>query len=154
MMFGVLILGAILFPVFGQARERERGSSCQSNLKQVSLATLMYSQDYDGRLPLGASWMDATLTYHADDRVYRCPSIRASGPGSYGYAYNPVFAGADVEKLGRDIRPMIFDSSNTTRNAVDAGTSVPPRHPGPGGRGGHVAHLDGQVTFMLSTESP
>src|SRR5919202_6367469 len=44
----IAILAAILFPVFAQAREKARSASCQSNLKQLGTAILMYSQDYDG----------------------------------------------------------------------------------------------------------
>ncbi|MEJ5295040.1 MAG: DUF1559 domain-containing protein [Fimbriimonadales bacterium] len=45
----IAILGAILFPVFAQAREKARQSQCLANLRQVSLAALMYLQDYDER---------------------------------------------------------------------------------------------------------
>lgn len=43
----IAILAAILFPVFAQAREKARQASCTSNLKQLTLALLMYLQDYD-----------------------------------------------------------------------------------------------------------
>jgi len=43
----IAILAAILFPVFAQAREKARQASCTSNLKQITLALLMYIQDYD-----------------------------------------------------------------------------------------------------------
>lgn len=43
----ISILAAILFPVFGRARENARRSSCQSNLKQIGLGTLLYMQDND-----------------------------------------------------------------------------------------------------------
>ncbi|MEO7717837.1 MAG: DUF1559 domain-containing protein [Capsulimonas sp.] len=43
----IAILAAILFPVFAQAREKARQSTCASNLKQMGLANLQYSQDYD-----------------------------------------------------------------------------------------------------------
>lgn len=45
----IAILAAILFPVFAQAREKARGASCISNLKQIMLALKMYGQDYDER---------------------------------------------------------------------------------------------------------
>ena len=48
----IAILAAILFPVFGRARENARRSSCQSNMKQVGIALMQYTQDYDERLPL------------------------------------------------------------------------------------------------------
>src|SRR5689334_7244040 len=47
----IAILAAILFPVFAQAREKARNSSCISNLKQIGVACNMYAQDYDERLP-------------------------------------------------------------------------------------------------------
>lgn len=43
----IAILAAILFPVFAQAREQARKTSCLSNFKQTSLAMIMYAQDYD-----------------------------------------------------------------------------------------------------------
>jgi prepilin-type N-terminal cleavage/methylation domain-containing protein len=43
----IAILAAILFPVFAQAREKARGISCLSNMKQLGLAFAMYLQDYD-----------------------------------------------------------------------------------------------------------
>ena len=47
----IAILAAILFPAFARARENARRSSCQSNLKQIALGFLQYTQDYDERLP-------------------------------------------------------------------------------------------------------
>src|SRR5690606_1337372 len=46
----IAILAAILFPVFARARENARRTSCQSNLKQMGLAIMQYTQDYDERL--------------------------------------------------------------------------------------------------------
>ncbi|HAZ64680.1 MAG TPA: hypothetical protein DCZ72_13875 [Armatimonadetes bacterium] len=43
----IAILAAILFPVFAKARDKARSSSCLSNLKQIGLAHMQYSQDYD-----------------------------------------------------------------------------------------------------------
>jgi len=47
----IAILAAILFPVFAQAREKARQTSCLSNSKQQGLAVMMYAQDYDEILP-------------------------------------------------------------------------------------------------------
>ena len=46
----IAILAAILFPVFARARENARRSSCMSNLKQIGLGTIQYTQDYDEKL--------------------------------------------------------------------------------------------------------
>jgi prepilin-type N-terminal cleavage/methylation domain-containing protein/prepilin-type processing-associated H-X9-DG protein len=47
----IAILAAILFPVFAQAREKARQATCQSNLKQIATAFVMYQQDYDETMP-------------------------------------------------------------------------------------------------------
>jgi prepilin-type N-terminal cleavage/methylation domain-containing protein/prepilin-type processing-associated H-X9-DG protein len=52
----IAILAAILFPVFAQAREKARATTCVSNLKQLGLAWLMYAQDYDETYPLTAAY--------------------------------------------------------------------------------------------------
>ena len=47
----IAILAAILFPVFAQAREKARQTSCMSNIKQIGTAMMMYVQDSDETLP-------------------------------------------------------------------------------------------------------
>ncbi|MDW8105701.1 MAG: DUF1559 domain-containing protein [Armatimonadota bacterium] len=48
----IAILAAILFPVFSQAREKARATTCLSNLKQIGLGIMMYVQDYDEYYPM------------------------------------------------------------------------------------------------------
>ena len=43
----IAILAAILFPVFAQARAAARKTVCLANVKELNLAGLMYSADYD-----------------------------------------------------------------------------------------------------------
>jgi prepilin-type N-terminal cleavage/methylation domain-containing protein len=50
----IAILAAILFPVFAKAREKARQASCMSNMKQLGLAFIGYTQDYDEKFPSGA----------------------------------------------------------------------------------------------------
>ena len=61
----IAILAAILFPVFAQAREKARQSSCLSNMKQLSTAFFLYADDYDECFPCynavnhnGSEWYD------------------------------------------------------------------------------------------------
>jgi prepilin-type N-terminal cleavage/methylation domain-containing protein len=56
----IAILAAILFPVFAQAKESAKSASDLSNVKQMALATAMYSADYDDILPLGHGTNPAT----------------------------------------------------------------------------------------------
>ncbi len=82
----IAILAAILFPVFAQAREKARGISCLSNLKQLGLGVMMYVQDYDETYPMNI-YMGGTQTgpciflsqvvvapYIKNVDLYRCPS--------------------------------------------------------------------------------
>ena len=46
----IAILAAVLFPVFAQAREKARQTSCLSNMKQLGVGLAMYTDDYDERL--------------------------------------------------------------------------------------------------------
>jgi prepilin-type N-terminal cleavage/methylation domain-containing protein/prepilin-type processing-associated H-X9-DG protein len=58
----IAILAAILFPVFGRARENARRSNCTSNLKQLALAWMQYTQDNDEKA-VPAYWIDADGNY-------------------------------------------------------------------------------------------
>ena len=82
----IAILAAILFPVFAQAREKARQTSCASNLKQVALAMIQYKQDNDEGAPQGSvndgwfmsdannyKWMDAIYPYVKSEAVFNCP---------------------------------------------------------------------------------
>jgi prepilin-type N-terminal cleavage/methylation domain-containing protein/prepilin-type processing-associated H-X9-DG protein len=66
----IAILAAILFPVFAQAREKARSTSCLSNIKQLGIGTMMYSQDYDECYPLavaqyGANYFNGGYSFPA-----------------------------------------------------------------------------------------
>jgi prepilin-type N-terminal cleavage/methylation domain-containing protein len=60
----IAILAAILFPVFAQAREQARKTTCLSNTKQIGIAVLMYVQDYDEQYPLVTDDMDSIDPNH------------------------------------------------------------------------------------------
>jgi len=85
----IAILAAILFPVFAKAREKARQASCLSNLKQLSLATLQYIQDYDEMTPQhrcgdsGHAYLvctfEAIAPYCKNMQIFMCPSRSAQG---------------------------------------------------------------------------
>jgi prepilin-type N-terminal cleavage/methylation domain-containing protein/prepilin-type processing-associated H-X9-DG protein len=80
----IAILAAILFPVFAQAREKARTTTCSSHLRQLGLATLMYGQDWDEiyppvyvDVPTAANrrvWVDLIQPYTKNTQMFRCPS--------------------------------------------------------------------------------
>lgn len=82
----ILILSAILFPAFARARENARRTSCASNLKQIALGLIMYTQDNDSGLPSYAkngnpTWAkiyEPTVEYIKNEQVFHCPSAPTS----------------------------------------------------------------------------
>ena len=81
----IAILASILFPVFARARENARRSSCSSNMKQIGLGIMQYTQDYDERMPAGrmavsglddqgGAWPCLLQPYVKSYEVFRCPS--------------------------------------------------------------------------------
>jgi prepilin-type processing-associated H-X9-DG protein len=47
----ILVLAAVLLPVFSLARERARQATCASNLRQIGLAFASYTADWDEAFP-------------------------------------------------------------------------------------------------------
>jgi len=94
----IAILAAILFPVFAQAREKARQAVCLSNLKQLGLGGIMYTNDYDETYPPSritdngngagqswhawgtnyASWKNLTQPYMKNQNIFACPDSAAS----------------------------------------------------------------------------
>jgi prepilin-type N-terminal cleavage/methylation domain-containing protein/prepilin-type processing-associated H-X9-DG protein len=85
----IAILAAILFPVFAQAREKARQSTCLSNFKQIGTGVMMYVQDWDETYPTSrlyklaggsdcvqkiVTWKAETEPYVKNLGVYKCPS--------------------------------------------------------------------------------
>ncbi len=109
----IAILAAILFPVFAQAREKARQTTCLSNLRQIGTAFRMYVSDYDevhmyslmnqaGSPPSIYAWQQRMIPYVKNGQVFICPSSladsdpihqlkmrEASGVVPYGFSYKP-----------------------------------------------------------------
>jgi prepilin-type N-terminal cleavage/methylation domain-containing protein/prepilin-type processing-associated H-X9-DG protein len=142
----IAILAAILFPVFAQAREKARSASCLSNLKQVGMATRMYTQDYDDVLvpsylynstTTWQWWYDLLQPYVKNQDVFVCPSgwdietIRkvAGGPqlrikwsyGANNWHWYPGGFNKDPDVLG----PMGMNRVTTYYNATESSVEFP-----------------------------
>lgn len=73
----IAVLAALLFPVFAQARDKARAASCSSNARQIGLAVMLYSQDYDEHYPSNHQGIYFVLTqpYMRNNQTWRCPSF-------------------------------------------------------------------------------
>lgn len=78
----IAILASILFPVFARARENARRTSCVSNLKQLGLGMMQYTQDYDERYPRGY-WGSTFLQTDTSMPGYKFTTNYGSGSGRF-----------------------------------------------------------------------
>jgi prepilin-type N-terminal cleavage/methylation domain-containing protein/prepilin-type processing-associated H-X9-DG protein len=142
----IAILAAILFPVFAQARAKARQAACLSNLKQVGMATRMYSQDYDEVLVPNylftssgtRAWFpDILEPYVKSAEVFVCPTFSIqdrykptpSSPiqtvkvsyGGNNWHWWPNGEGRDADLLG----PMGVNRVKLSINATEASVENP-----------------------------
>ncbi len=128
----IAILAAILFPVFARARENARRASCQSNLKQMGLGIMQYTQDYDEKYLVeysvvngaGQLWPQFIQPYVKSTQLFDCPSSSATFSGGYdssiGYGLNywlsgSGFYGTSLAAINRPAETiMVAETGNDT----------------------------------------
>jgi prepilin-type N-terminal cleavage/methylation domain-containing protein/prepilin-type processing-associated H-X9-DG protein len=76
----IAILAAILFPVFAKARERARQATCLNNCKQIAVAVMQYTEDWQETFPMCGrgpyAWPRELLQYTGNDKmVWHCPVV-------------------------------------------------------------------------------
>ena len=111
------------------------------NVKQISLGVLLYANDYDDELPLGASWMTGLGPYLKNNALFHSPAVPT---GDYGYALNSAIAGtAETTITAPATTIMVFDSTDLKFNASDPTTTLPspPRY----GSKNTIGYADGHV---------
>lgn len=141
----IAILAAILFPVFARARENARRTSCLSNHKQMGLAFMQYSQDYDETYPMMYQrpapfilWPYILSPYIKSSQVFDCPSFDrrwtgAPTDGSIGYGYNYLIGEYAFDNKGLPITAIakpaetvfVVDASNVQASPAIPQASVP-----------------------------
>lgn len=133
----ISLLAAILFPVFGSVRENARRTSCLSNLKQLGLAIVQYTQDFDDHYWSQASgfgargWAQKYYPYVKNVQVYRCPSD--SSPEVMSYAVNQSIGDTTSSNMSIFVHPekSVFllevapYSSAVYYTAADSNPAVP-----------------------------
>ncbi|PYI83653.1 MAG: hypothetical protein DME26_14640 [Verrucomicrobia bacterium] len=102
------ILASLLLPALSRAKEAGRTAVCASNLRQLGLASVVYSLDYKGNFPSFRNWLyiragDLTsgrlYPYLNSKLIYLCPTdkielsskrqISAPPPGGFGSLNSP-----------------------------------------------------------------
>lgn len=80
------LVAAVLFPVFARVRDTPSGhGSCRSNLMQIGLGLIEYTQDYDEKFPpvvahgSAFGWADALQPYVKSTRIFQCPQQNEPG---------------------------------------------------------------------------
>src|SRR5215204_1933233 len=69
----IAILAAMLLPALSKAKEKAHGIMCLNNMKQLTLAWIIYADDHQGRLPPNANgssargWVDGWLNFQANN---------------------------------------------------------------------------------------
>ncbi len=115
----VVILAAILYPVFNRASCSSRRDDCRSNLRQIALAWQQYAADENGLAPTLAvngqfyGWSDALSAYGLAPTALHCPSCRAApafNPLATGYStywMNSRIAGRNLKIIARPARTIL-----------------------------------------------
>src|SRR5687767_10639650 len=116
----IALLAAILFPVFAQARDKARQSSCLSNTRQIGSALMMYGQDYDEGLPAWGEyrWHVPLKPYVKNLQVFVCPSASDC---------DPQFISRRVPERTRNSGQTTCRNSGGTRFVEDPGIPPPAR---------------------------
>ena len=101
----LLAVGAGLLAVGGVCALNAGGemppqTRCLSNLKQLALAQMMYSEEWNGRLPPASDWVGALAPYVLNTDIFTCPADRrhqrqTSGGFETSYTMNELCDGQD-----------------------------------------------------------
>lgn len=110
----IAILASMLLPALSKARDRARGIACIGNLRQFSLATACYTDDYDGYMYARKGAVVSLL------KPYACALS-----GYLGLKENDFYR-ASVNQMPKGVAKCPAESSNSSWNAVktDYGTNI------------------------------
>ena len=80
----IAILASLLLPALAKAKEQANSAGCKSNLRQITLGTIYYCDDHDGRMlqvlgPGKPYWFHAIAPYLGDKRYVNDPQAAYEG---------------------------------------------------------------------------
>jgi len=126
----IAVLAAILFPVFAQAREKARQTSCMNNQRQIATGLIMYAQDNEEMFPpASVAWQ---INMPAASLI--CPTLGKKSAN--GYVYNNAISGAALGSF-TDPTQILMTGDGTsstgqsqTPNVAYSGSNYDMRHGG------------------------
>jgi len=137
--------------MFAQVTNNAKRASSQSNLKQIGLGIIQYTQDHDENMPDAAKWVDEIMPYVQSKELFHDPSTPESQ--SYGYAYNSALSHKGLAVfLSPSETVMVFESTKGVKNSADTGVSVP--RPGRYNGGTDYLFADGHVKWVKDGTKP
>jgi prepilin-type N-terminal cleavage/methylation domain-containing protein/prepilin-type processing-associated H-X9-DG protein len=125
----IAILAAIMFPVFAKSREKARQASCQSNLKSIGAAMLMYAQDYDEMFPQAGTegsnnrWDAAIHPYMRSTKIFKCPS-HSLDASTNSYGANLLLLGVGSSKITSPTAEVLIFDGNTQKSVRLVGNGM------------------------------
>ncbi|MEZ0326130.1 MAG: hypothetical protein ACAH95_09500 [Fimbriimonas sp.] len=125
--------GAVQAAIAG-TEMRQYNATTEANLRAIHTALMMY-HDSEGQFPLAEGWMDAiqnrigTADMEGSEAQKKLISPSLQGqPNQFGYAMNDKASGKYKDDLDPNI-PLVFDSSDTSRNAHGSPEKLAPNPP-------------------------
>jgi prepilin-type N-terminal cleavage/methylation domain-containing protein len=168
----IAVLISILMPAIGKAREQAKKTACQSNLRTLGQAMVMYANAYKDRLPNGNApqvyrdydganrvMVDFCNEFVKEPRVFWCPSDREPPPDRIvtADALLPNSARASYEFYclfwPPELGPVLSRFKGRAPLAWDldgAEPTSPIQNHGP--RGGNVVYADVHVEWQPSDD--
>lgn len=122
----IMILAALIFPVFSSAKESAKRVTCINNMKQLSYGIIMYASDYEGvymgysqqtfsgeTTPLNTKiWSGMIQPYVKSKEIFACPSA-----GKFKDSYGEIWSTRGQQSIGLNLHMGKWRDNDTTIGA-------------------------------------